>query len=116
MTVNRERTAGLLDPQDKFTCPTLLTDSSFAYLTMRRNDDTTWRFGAHGFGPDAERLTGELIDLFTVWDREHRHRPGPQITVHPNGTPLPGTDSLRLLVPRRHTTTVITWPADGAER
>jgi protein-L-isoaspartate(D-aspartate) O-methyltransferase len=89
LTVNRERTAGLLDPQDTFFCPTLLTGDSFAYLTLRRHDDQTWQFGAHGFGPTATTLAGDLIDLVTIWD---------------------DTGQLRLLVPRRHRLIAITWP------
>jgi hypothetical protein len=30
--------------------------------------------------------------------------------VHPAGAPLPATDGLRLLLPRRHTQVAITWP------
>lgn len=111
LIVDRERTAGLLDPQDKFTCPTLLSTDSLAYLTMRKTGDNCWQFGAHGFGPDADALTGDLIDLLTVWDRDYRHGPTPDITVHPTGTPLPTGDQLRLLVTRRHTTIAVTWPA-----
>ena len=37
--VDRQRTEGLVDPQDRFTCPTLLTADSFAYLAMRKIDD-----------------------------------------------------------------------------
>jgi protein-L-isoaspartate(D-aspartate) O-methyltransferase len=116
LTVDRERTAGLLDPQDKFTCPTLLAAGSLAYLTMRRKDATTWQFGAHGFGPDAARMAGDMIDLLDTWNHEHRHGPGPQITVHPNGATPPDTVGLRLVMPRRHTTTAITWPAGGVPR
>ncbi|BCY11030.1 methyltransferase, FxLD system [Actinoplanes sp. L3-i22] len=111
LIVDRERTAGLLEPQDKFTCPTLLSTDSLAYLTMRTTGDNRWQFGAHGFGPGADTLTSDLIDLLTAWDRDYRHRPAPDITVHPTGTPLPDGDQLRLLVPRRHTTIAVTWPA-----
>jgi protein-L-isoaspartate(D-aspartate) O-methyltransferase len=110
LTVDRERTAGLLDPQDCFTCPTLLTEDSLAYLTMRKLDQDSWQFGAHGFGPDAGSLAADLIELITVWDRGYRHAPPPEITVHPTGTRLPATDQLQLLVPRRHTTVAVTWP------
>ncbi|MEU4244229.1 methyltransferase, FxLD system [Actinoplanes sp. NPDC026619] len=110
LTVDRDKTAVLLDPQDRFCCPTLLTAGSFAYLTLRKQDAETWQFGAHAFGPDATALVADLIDLLTAWDRLHRAGPGPQITVHPAGTRLPETTRLRLLVPRHHTLTAITWP------
>lgn len=113
LKVDRAAMAGVLDPQDKFTCPTLLSETSFAYLTMRNLDESTWQFGAHGFGPDAVALTEDLLDLIAVWDREQRTGPGPRITLYPAGTRLPDTDAVRLLVPRRHTLTAITWPGSG---
>ena len=56
-----------------------------------------------------------MIDLIGRWDRRHRYGPGPAITVHPAGAARSGTDQLRLLVPRRHSLTAITWP-DGDQR
>ncbi|MEV0131413.1 methyltransferase, FxLD system [Dactylosporangium sp. NPDC050688] len=114
LTVDRQRTAGLLDPQDRFCCPTLLTDDSFAYLAIRRLDETTWQCGAHGFGPDAATLIHDLNDLVTAWDRLHRAGIRPAITVHPAATPLPDTGRLQLLVQRRHTQVVVTWPGDSS--
>lgn len=110
LRVDRGKTAGLLDPQDRFFCPTLLSEDSFAYLTLRKQDAQMWQFGAHGFGPVAETLVTDLIDLLTTWSTQHRMGPGPRITVHPAGTRLPDSSGLRLLVPRRHTLTAITWP------
>lgn len=110
LRVDRDRTAGLLDPQDRFFCPTLLTSDSLAYLTMRRQDRTTWQLGGHGFGPHATRLTNDLMELIAAWDQQFRAGAGPDITVHPADTRLPDTGRLRLLVPRRHTLTAITWP------
>ena len=110
LTVDRDRAADLLDPDNRFTCPCLLTATSFAHLTLRQPDRGTYQFGAHGFGPDAAALAAQLADLIVVWDQQHRHGPGPSITVHPASAPLPATDGLRLLVPRRHTTIAITWP------
>jgi protein-L-isoaspartate(D-aspartate) O-methyltransferase len=118
LTVDRERTAGLLEPDNKFVCPTLLAADSFAYLTLRQLDTTIWQFGAHGFGPEATALTAELLDLIAAWDQDHRHGPGPQIAVHSVGTVLPPTDHVRLLVRRPHRLMAITWPggpvSDGA--
>ncbi|MFG2042133.1 methyltransferase, FxLD system [Dactylosporangium sp. NPDC048998] len=110
LNIDRERTAGLLDPQDRFFCPTLLTHGSFAYLTIRRHHDATWQCGAHGFGPDATALTRDLIDLVAAWDRLHRAGIRPAVTVYPAGAALPATEQLRLVVARRHTQIVITWP------
>ncbi|MGW0504031.1 methyltransferase, FxLD system [Micromonospora sp. NPDC003241] len=116
LAVDRERAAGLVDPQDRFVCPTLLTANSFAYLAMRKRDDTTWQFGVHGFGPDADTLTADMLDLITIWENNHRHSPGPTITVHPNGTHPPKPDGPQLLVTRRHATIAVNWPASGEPR
>ena len=86
-----------------FTCPSPLTATSFAHLTLRQPESGTYQFGAHGFGPDAADRAAELADLIVVWDEHHRPGPGPSITVHPAGAPPPATDGPRLLVPR-HTT------------
>ncbi|WP_436528358.1 methyltransferase, FxLD system [Actinoplanes sp. HUAS TT8] len=116
LTVDRKATEGLMDPQDRFTCPTLLADDSFAYLAMRKVAENDWQFGAHGFGPAAAKLAADLIELVTTWDRDFRHGAAPSITVHPAGTALPAAEHLQLAVPRRHTTTAITWPAPGSQR
>lgn len=110
LCVNREATAGLFDPQDRFFCPTLLTGDSLAYLTIRQHGDTVWQLGAHGFGPGANGLVHDLVELVEVWHGRHRRGDRPQITVHPAGTRLPDTEQLQLLVPRRHTLTAVTWP------
>ena len=110
LTVDRERAADLLDPDNRFVCPTLLTAESFAHLTLRQPEQGVYQFGAHGFGPGGSVLAAELAELIVAWDQHHRHGPGPRITVHPAGTQLPPTGDLRLLVPRRHTTIAITWP------
>ncbi len=111
LTVDRHKVGDLLDPDNKFTCPTLLGPDSFAHLTLRQPRRGVYEFGDHGFGPAADRLVAELTDLILTWDRDYRHGPGPAITVHPTGTPVPATDRPQLLVPRRHTTIAITWPA-----
>ena len=116
LAVDRQRTEGLIDPQDRFTCPTLLSGDSFAYLAMRKTGDDTWQFGAHGFGPAAGPLTTDLVELIVVWDRGYRHGPGPDITVHPTGTPPDAPGRVQLLVPRRDTTIAITWPSPASPR
>ncbi|MBX7269585.1 methyltransferase, FxLD system [Micromonospora sp. Llam7] len=117
LAVDRQRTEGLVDPQDRFTCPTLLTSGSLAYLTMRKIGDDRWQFGAHGFGPDAHALTADLLNLIAVWDRDYRHAPAPEITVHPHGTTPPvATGQPQLVVARRHTVIATTWPMPGRAR
>ncbi|MEH0822165.1 MULTISPECIES: methyltransferase, FxLD system [unclassified Micromonospora] len=108
LAADRHRAADLA-PQNWIACPALVTEDSIAYLAIRRLDDTNWQFGAHAYGRRSPALADHMIDLITIWDRLHRYGPGPHITVHPHGsTPAP-TDRTRLLVPRRHTTTALTW-------
>nr|BFE56445.1 hypothetical protein GCM10020063_009710 [Dactylosporangium thailandense] len=94
--------------------PAFLTADSLAYLALRRLDEHTWQFGGHGFGPDADRVTEQLLDAIAVWNRAHRHGPDPQITVHPAGTTQPATAPGQFVLPRRHTTIALTWPGTGA--
>ncbi|WBB78587.1 methyltransferase, FxLD system [Micromonospora sp. WMMD882] len=115
LAADRDR-AGDLDPQNWVSCPALLTGDSIAYLTIRQLDDSTWQFGASGYGPHATALTRHVVDLITAWGRDHRHQPGPDIRVYPAGVTIPPTDRPRLLVPRRHTTAAITWTAAGDHR
>jgi protein-L-isoaspartate(D-aspartate) O-methyltransferase len=116
LTVDRERTRGLVDPQDRFVCPTLLTGDSFAYLALGQTDNTRWQFGAHGFGPHATELTAALIEDVVAWDRDHRHHAGPTITVHPAGSEPPTSTGRQALVRRRHTSIAVTWPGEPGNR
>ncbi|WP_250033702.1 methyltransferase, FxLD system [Paractinoplanes maris] len=113
LTVDRSRVGDLLDPDNRFVCPTLLAGDSFAHLTLRRHEQSSYQFGAHGFGPGGAAPAAELADLIVAWDQHHRHGSGPGITVHPVGAPLPATDDLQLLLPRRHSQVAITWPGGG---
>jgi protein-L-isoaspartate(D-aspartate) O-methyltransferase len=119
LIVDRERAAGLIAPFAPVT-PAFLTTDSVAYLALRRLDERTWQFGAHGLGPDADTLTARMLDAIAVWDRHLRHGPYPQYTVHPAGTepasggPADDDGRTRLAVHRRHTTIVITWPVTAA--
>ena len=97
-----------------------LTTGSVAYLALRRLDEQTWQFGAHGLGPDADTLTARMLDAIAVWDRRLRGGPDPRYTVHPAGTEpasggsADGDGRTRLVVRRRHSTIVVTWPATVA--
>ncbi|MEV6813179.1 methyltransferase, FxLD system [Micromonospora sp. NPDC051296] len=113
LAADRHRAADM-NPQNWVACPALLTSDSIAYLTIRKLDDTTWQFGARGYGPHAAPLTQHMLDLITAWDRHHRHGPGPHIAVYPNGTIPPLTQQPCLLAARHHTTTAITWTTPGS--
>ncbi|RNH98247.1 methyltransferase, FxLD system [Micromonospora aurantiaca] len=112
LAVDRHRAADL-DPQNWVICPALLTDDSITYLATRKLDDTTWQFGARGYGPHAAPLTRHMLDLIAEWDRHYRTTPGPHLAVYPHGTAPAPTNQPRLTVPRHHTTIAITWATAG---
>jgi protein-L-isoaspartate(D-aspartate) O-methyltransferase len=104
---------GLANPAVTGGTPALADGGSLAYLAKPRpvNDEgTEFEFGAYGHGPRGAELAARLADHLRAWDREHRHGPGPVLTVHPAGTPagdLPPGHVIR----KRHTTMVLSWPA-----
>ncbi|GAA3298423.1 methyltransferase, FxLD system [Dactylosporangium vinaceum] len=114
---------GLLAPFANVS-PAFLTADSLAYLVLRKLDSTVpgaqppgesrWEFGAHGFGPDATLVATMLCDAVRAWDR---HAPDPHIAVHPasaatDAASVAASDgAVRLLVPRRHATIVVSWSA-----
>jgi protein-L-isoaspartate(D-aspartate) O-methyltransferase len=87
--------------------PAFLTADSLAYLVLRRLDNGMWEFGAHGFGPDAAAVATRMCDAIRGWDRG---APDPHVAIYPIGAALPDDAGTRLLVPRRHSTIVVTWP------
>jgi protein-L-isoaspartate(D-aspartate) O-methyltransferase len=87
--------------------PTALTESSFAYLGMSpKTPGQPREFGAHGHGPDAEKLVNSVIDAIRSWDGTNLDV---RITVHPIDTPdnqLPAG----FVLDKRHTRVVLSWP------
>jgi len=107
---------GLVSPGWRLGTPALVDGCSLAYRAKLRPvnpEETVSEFGAYAHGPDAVKIADRLVEQIRIWDRDHRHGPGPRLTVHPAGTPdaelLSG-----LVVDRRHTRIVISWP-DFAE-
>lgn len=92
--------------------PALARGGSLAYRARMRpadGDRTAFEFGAYGHGPHGAELAERLASQIRVWDRDHRHGPGPVLTVYPAATPdgdLPSGCVLR----KRHTTMVLSWP------
>jgi protein-L-isoaspartate(D-aspartate) O-methyltransferase len=103
---------GLVSPTWYMAIPALVEGGSLAYrakLGRVDGDETARELGAYAHGPNAAEVVDRFVDQIRIWDRDHRHGPGPRLTVHPAGTPdaeLPSgfvTDS-------RHTRIVISWP------
>jgi len=101
----------LVDPASPIATPTLLSGQGFAYVTFREVDPQTqtYEFGVCAHGPDAADLAGTVIEQIRAWDREHRHGPGPRISVHPASTPAGELPAGRHIA-KRHTTVTISWP------
>ncbi len=103
---------GLVSPGWHLGTPALVDRGSLAYRAKLRPvnaDATVFEFGAYAHGPDAVKTADRLAEQIRSWDRDHRHGPGPCLTVHPADTPdteLPKG----LVVDRRHTRIVISWP------
>ncbi|MGH3824340.1 MAG: methyltransferase, FxLD system [Pseudonocardiaceae bacterium] len=108
---------GLVFPGWPLGTPALVNrGSSLAYRAKLRpvnTDETVFEFGAYAHGPDAVEVADRLVEQIRIWDRDHRHGPGPRLTVHPADTPDTELPS-GLVVDRRHTRIVISWP-DRAE-
>jgi protein-L-isoaspartate(D-aspartate) O-methyltransferase len=92
--------------------PALASGGSLAYRAAMRPVDagrTAFEFGAYGHGPRGAELAERLAGQIRAWDRNHRHGPGPILTIHPAGTPagdLPPGAVFR----KPHTTMVLSWP------
>ncbi|MBV9139990.1 MAG: methyltransferase, FxLD system [Pseudonocardiales bacterium] len=108
---------GLVSPASPMASPALLDrDSSLAYRAKLRPLDagkTIRELGAYAHGPHAAEVAERFVDQIRIWDRDHRHGPGPRLTVHPAGTP-DGDLPAGLVIDRRHTRIVVSWP-DHAE-
>ncbi|MGH3754914.1 MAG: methyltransferase, FxLD system [Pseudonocardiaceae bacterium] len=104
---------GLVSPTSPLANPALVDrGSSLAYRAKLRPVDaneTARELGAYAHGPNAAEAADLFAEQIRIWDRDHRHGPGPRLTVHPADTPdasLPAG----LVIDRRHTRIVISWP------
>jgi protein-L-isoaspartate(D-aspartate) O-methyltransferase len=103
---------GLVSPTWHVAIPALVEGRSLAYRAKLRRvdgDETARELGAYAHGPDAAEAADRFAEQIRIWDRDHRHGPGPLLTVHPAHTPdaeLP----TGLVIDQRHTRSVISWP------
>ncbi|MGH3871110.1 MAG: methyltransferase, FxLD system [Pseudonocardiaceae bacterium] len=104
---------GLVSPTSPMATPALVDQGSrLAYRAKLRpvnTDGTVRELGAYAHGPNAAEAAKRFVEQIRIWDRDHRHGPGPRLTVHPVGTPDAELPS-GLIVGRRHTRMVISWP------
>jgi protein-L-isoaspartate(D-aspartate) O-methyltransferase len=103
---------GLVSPTWYMSTPALVEGRSLAYRAKLRpveTDATMRELGAYAHGPDAAAAADRFADQIRIWDRDHRHGPGPRLTVHPAHTPDTELPS-GLVIDQRHTRIVICWP------
>ena len=104
---------GLVSPTWPMATPALVgRGSSLAYRAKLRPvdaDDTTRELGAYAHGPNAAEAADRFVEQIRIWDRDHRHGPGPRLTVHPAETPDTALPT-GLVIDGRHTRIVISWP------
>jgi protein-L-isoaspartate(D-aspartate) O-methyltransferase len=104
--------SGLAIPSSRINIPALAEGGSLAVRgDVRPVDDerTAFEFGAYGYGPRGAELAERLAERFRVWDRDHRHGPGPVLTIYPAGTPDSALPPGRVFH-KPHTTMVLSWP------
>ncbi|MFE7558140.1 methyltransferase, FxLD system [Kitasatospora sp. NPDC057500] len=111
ISVDRTLDTGTVAPANRMACPLVVDGDSLAYLALRKigDDPAVFEFGAHGFGPDGDRLADLIAEQVGVWTRRHRTGAGPVFTAYPAGTPddqLPDGP----VIDKRHVRLTITWP------
>lgn len=107
--------AGLVNPTRRIATPASVQGRSFAYRIKPQPVDqqqTMFEHGAHGHGPYGDALAKQLVEQIRIWDQQHRTGPGAHIAVYPAGTSddeLP--QSRTLVIDKKHTRVVVSWPA-----
>jgi protein-L-isoaspartate(D-aspartate) O-methyltransferase len=92
--------------------PVLVDGDSLTYLTSRRREDgdtVRWELGAHGHGPNAEKLTERMCNEVRAWSLERDQRK-PSLTAHPAGTP--DTELRGTVIDKTHSRFVLTYGND----
>jgi protein-L-isoaspartate(D-aspartate) O-methyltransferase len=103
---------GLVSPTWHVAIPALVEGCSLAYrakLGRVEADESMRELGAYAHGPNAAEAADRFADQIRIWDRDHRHGPGPRLTVHPANTPDADLPTGHV-TDRRHARIVISWP------
>ncbi|MEW1659699.1 MULTISPECIES: methyltransferase, FxLD system [unclassified Streptomyces] len=114
MSVDADLDTGRVAPYNKRFSMANLDGPNFAYLTVRITDDNkSFEYGVHAFGPDAPAAAEAIADHVQTWDKEHRGGPGPRIAVYPAGTPddqIPELPGARV-IDKTHCRVTLSWPS-----
>lgn len=93
--------------------PATFDAASFAYLTLRPTGPERQRFelGAYGHGHDGGKLAGAMVEHIRSWDGSSLDA---RIEAYPAGTPDDRLGSGALVLDKRHTRVLVSWPGSGA--
>jgi protein-L-isoaspartate(D-aspartate) O-methyltransferase len=102
---------GVLAPSTAFGAATFIKGGGFAFRTKREVADApgTFESGVYAYGPDAEQLAAEFVDLLRTWARDHLRRDAARVEIFPRDTPdaeLPAG----LVVDKPLSRVVLSWP------
>lgn len=103
---------GLVSPTWPMVTPALVNRGNLAYRAKLRPvnaDETVKELGVYAHGPNAAEAADRFAEQIRIWDRDHRHGPGPRLTVHPADVPDAALPT-GLVIDRQHTRIVISWP------
>lgn len=103
--------SGIVDLAKRWGMSAVWDCDTIAYLAWRPAgpDGDSREFGAFAHGPNATALASRLVGHVRGWDHDQRHGAGPKFEVLP--TDLLGGDlSSGLVVEKRHSRVVISWP------
>lgn len=117
VVVDKKLSTGLISPPGSHSAAmAVVAGENLAYVTTRNTaNENDVEFGAHAFGPEAEKLADEVAEQLRIWKHEHRGGPGPQFRVYPIGTADDQIPEGRV-VDKKHSRITISWPnaADAA--
>ncbi|MGH3614207.1 MAG: methyltransferase, FxLD system [Pseudonocardia sp.] len=102
---------GLLTAATRRGVPAAVSRSGFAYRTKRPVAGSGgFETGVLAWGPDADRLGEQYLDIVRRWDRYRRDGgAGPRVDVRPAGEDIGSIGGGRV-IDKRHTRIVLSWP------
>jgi protein-L-isoaspartate(D-aspartate) O-methyltransferase len=89
--------------------PTAVDGGSFAYLGLRpvTPERQRFEFGVYGHGPGAGELVNRTVRYIQSWDGSSLSA---RIEAYPVGTPDDQLPEGALVIEKKHTRVVISWP------
>lgn len=88
---------------------------NLAYVASKDLGDGELALQVHAYGPAPRPLADCMAEQLRVWDRDHRDGPGPRYLIYPAGTPDEELPQADLVVDKRHSRVLLSWPRTDAE-